>query len=110
MYEICINRSLPSDGQEWQDIRKGRLAPMNNTPMELQSIIVSMMHPHIDERPSASELLTKKQLLSEEQKLLQLERTKVLEAKVALAAQQAKLKKLSPPKKALIRANTWNGL
>ena len=78
--------------------------------MELQSIIVSMMHPHIDERPSASELLTKKQLLSEEQKLLQLERTKVLEAKVALAAQQAKLKKLSPPKKALIRANTWNGL
>lgn len=111
MYEICINRDLPSEGQEWQDIRAGKLSSMEitNTPEELVSIIKTMMNPKIDLRPSASELLKKKPLLSEEEKLLILEKNKVLEANLALAAQKIKFKKLTPPKKILLRSNTWNG-
>jgi wee1-like protein kinase len=112
MYEICLGRPLPSDGQEWHTIRSGELLPLelNGTPYEMKLIIKEMMHPDPKMRPSASQLLTRKQLLSEEQKQLMAEKSKVLEANLALALQTQKLKKLTPPRtKKLIRSNTWNG-
>lgn len=110
MYEICLGRPLPSDGPEWQAIRAGHLLPLQGTPFEMELIIKEMMHPDPNKRPSASQLLTRKQLLSDEQKQLMAEKSKVLEANLALALQTNKMKKLSPlPPKTLMRANTWNG-
>lgn len=112
MYEICLGRPLPSDGQEWHAIRAGELLPLelNGTPYEMKLIIKEMMHPDPNRRPSALELLKRKQLLSEEQKQLMAEKGKVLEANLALALQTQKMKKLTPPHtKKLMRANTWNG-
>lgn len=110
MYEICLGRPLPSDGPEWQAIRAGHLLPLQATPFEMELIIKEMMHPDPNKRPSASQLLTRKQLLSDEQKQLMAEKSKVLEANLALALQTKKMKTLSPPPpKTLMRANTWNG-
>ena len=112
MYEICLGRPLPADGPEWQAIRAGSLLPLelNGTPYEMELIIKEMMHPDPHNRPSASQLLKRKPLLSEEQKQLMAEKSKVLEANLALAMQTQKMKKLTPPRPGgLMRANTWNG-
>lgn len=110
MYEICLGRPLPSNGDEWQDIRAGSLQPLHGTPYEMELIIKRMMHPDPKMRPTASQLLKQKQLLSEEQKQLMAEKSKVLEANLALALQTQKMKKLTPPRPGgLTRANTWNG-
>jgi hypothetical protein len=103
MYEIAVNRPLPLDGQEWQDLRAGRLGPLPGTPPELQKIIRQMMHEDAKNRPTAAELLTRRQLLSEEQKKLIIEQNKAKEAKEAL---EANLRKLTPPRGMLQRANT----
>uniref|UniRef100_A0A7S1YQJ0 Protein kinase domain-containing protein n=1 Tax=Ditylum brightwellii TaxID=49249 RepID=A0A7S1YQJ0_9STRA len=94
MYEVCLGRSLPPNGQEWQDIRAGLLSPLHETKAELRNIIVDMMHPKPDQRPSATELLKRRQLLSKEQQELIVEKNKVKEVSMALAAQQKKLEKL----------------
>lgn len=110
MYELCLGRPLPMDGQEWQDIRAGSLQPLHGTPYDMELIIKRMMHPDPNLRPSASELLKQKQLLSEEQKQLMEEKSKVMQANLALALQTQKMKKLTPPPRGgLQRANTWNG-
>jgi serine/threonine protein kinase len=110
MYEICLGKPLPSDGPEWQAIRAGQLLPLQGTPFEMELIIKEMIHPDPNKRPSASQLLTRQQLLSDEQKQLMAEKSKVLEANLALALQTKKMKKLTPPPpKTLMRANTWNG-
>ena len=89
MYEICLGRSqdLPSDGQEWQDMRSGILLPMTNTPFDLQMIVREMMAPEWRTRPSAEELLKKRQLLSEAEKQLIVERNRAEAANMALDAQ-----------------------
>lgn len=110
MYEICLGRPLPANGDEWQDIRAGSLQPLHGTPFDMELIIKQMMHTDPKLRPTASQLLKQKQLLSEEQKQLMAEKSKVLEANLALALQTQQMKKLTPPRPGgLTRANTWNG-
>lgn len=106
IYEIVINKSLPSDGQEWQDLRAGKLAPMAGAPLALQQIIQQMMYPNGSERPTAAELLKHRQLLSDEEKELIVEKNKVKQANMALAHQQAQMKSLTPPKRLLTRSYT----
>jgi len=110
MYEICLGRPLPMSGQEWQDIRSGTLQHMPNTSPDMALIISQMMHPQAASRPTSTELLQRKQLLSEEQKRLMAEMTKVKQANMELQAQQQRFNQLAPPaRKGLQRANTWNG-
>ena len=75
MYEICLglsptspNKTLPQDGQEWQDIRHGKLLQMPSTSFDMAMIIRQMMLPEWRNRPSAEELLKKSQLLSDEER------------------------------------------
>lgn len=103
MYEILLCRPLPMNGPEWQDIRAGTLAPMPHTDMT--SIVTQMMHPQAASRPTASQLLQHRELLSE-QKRLMAEMTKVKQANMELAA---KVQMIQPVKRGLQRANTWNG-
>ncbi|KAG7357538.1 protein kinase domain containing protein [Nitzschia inconspicua] len=115
MYELCMGGSkpLPSNGPEWQALRSGGVPRLSNTPDELHQIMLAMMHPSYQERPCANELLQRPQLLSDEQKMLMLERNKVLQANLALVAQSRRLEQLAPapavPKKGLLaRRNTWS--
>lgn len=115
MYELCLggNKALPSNGPEWQSLRSGAIPSLPDTPVELHKIILTMMHPSYQERPCASELLKRPQLLSDEQKMLMLERSKVLQANLALVAQSKRLEQLAPvpamPKKGMLtRRNTWS--
>ena len=106
MYGIVVERPLPLDGQEWQDLRNGKLASILHTQTDLQNIIRSMMHPDANQRPTAADLLTMRQLLSEEQKRLIAEQNKVREANMALAIQEERLRKMLSPKRILKRSNT----
>ena len=51
MYEISLGlnpqqpKTLPENGQEWQDIRHGILLPMPSTAFDMQMIIRQMMSP-----------------------------------------------------------------
>lgn len=103
LYQVIVDQDLPPDGQAWHDLRSGKLGLMTNAPLELQEIIRQMMHPDGKQRPTAADLLTRRQLLSEEQKNLIAEQNK---AKEAQRAWEAKLKKMTPPKKLLQRSNT----
>jgi len=110
VYEICLGRPLPMNGPEWQDIRAGSLQPLPGTDPDLVTLVQQMLHPQASCRPTASELLKRRQLLSDEQKALEAAKSKVAQANMQLAAQAQKFKKLSPlPRKGLQRANTWNG-
>ena len=113
MYEICLGRELPMNGDEWQAIRSGNLLPLPGSDPELVQLIHEMMHPNYHQRPTASNLLKRPQLLSDEEKALIAEKSKVAQANMELAAQAQKFKQLSPkvpmPRKGLQRANTWNG-
>lgn len=116
LYEICLGgmRSLPTNGPEWQALRAATFSPLASTPNEMQHMMKLMMNPNAAARPSASELLTRPQLLSPEQKALLAERNKVVEANLALAAQADRLKNFSiPPMPArgmMVRRSTWNGV
>jgi wee1-like protein kinase len=113
LYELCLGRPLPMNGDEWQELRAGRLAPLVGASPDLASIVHQMMNPIAELRPTADELLKHPQLLSEEQKALVMERSKVANAKLQLAAQAQQLAYggglLAAPRKGLVRANTWNG-
>ena len=86
MYEISLGlnpqhpKSLPENGQEWQDIRHGILLPMPSTAFDMQMIIREMMSPEWRSRPSAEMLLKKRQLLSDDER-------KILGLNMALDAQ-----------------------
>ena len=86
MYEISLGlnpqepKSLPENGQEWQDIRHGILLPMPSTAFDMQMIIRQMMSPEWRSRPSAEMLLKKRQLLSDDER-------KILGLNMALDAQ-----------------------
>lgn len=108
MYEISLMRPLPMNGPEWQDMRSGILFPMPNTSQEMSMIIRRMMDPVAARRPTASQLLQHPQLLSDEQKALNIEKSKVIQANMQLAA-QAHMMMPKPMKRGLQRANTWNG-
>ena len=112
MYEICLgrNKTLPSNGPEWQSLRSGSIIPPPNTTDELFQIIKKMMSPTYQERPCASDLLKLPELLSDEQKMLFREREKVVQANQALVAQSKKLTMFPrvPKPGGLVRRNTWS--
>jgi len=108
MFEVCSGSELPIDGQGWHNLRDGLLSALPQAPLEIYGIIKDMMNPEPVLRPSASSLLQRRQLLSEEQKKLILEQNKVREANLALKHQEARYLQ-SPPKKILMRSHTWNG-
>eukprot|EP00581_Thalassiosira_minuscula_P003968 CAMPEP_0183747186 /NCGR_PEP_ID=MMETSP0737-20130205/67137_1 /TAXON_ID=385413 /ORGANISM="Thalassiosira miniscula, Strain CCMP1093" /LENGTH=804 /DNA_ID=CAMNT_0025982895 /DNA_START=182 /DNA_END=2593 /DNA_ORIENTATION=+ len=59
MYEVCSGQPLPLCGQEWQDLRNGKVPPLPGTMPALNAIIREMMHPDPKKRPSATELLSR---------------------------------------------------
>ncbi|KAL3758861.1 hypothetical protein ACHAWU_003133 [Discostella pseudostelligera] len=59
MYEVCSRQPLPSCGQDWQDLRNGKLPLLPGTMPSLIAIIKEMMHPDPDKRPSATDLLSR---------------------------------------------------
>ena len=77
MYEVCLGRPLPGDGDEWQNIRQGKLQLLPDTPPPMQAIITEMLHPDPKKRPDATILLARRELLSAEQKKLLVEQNKV---------------------------------
>jgi serine/threonine protein kinase len=112
LYEICLGRSLPMNGQEWRDIRSGNISTLSNTGHDLVNLIRHMLDPKPSSRPTPSDLLQHRQLLSDEQKALKAARTKVVQANMQLAAQEQRFQQLGPAfiqRKGLTRANTWNG-
>jgi serine/threonine protein kinase len=110
LYEICLHRPLPMNGPEWQDIRSGRLVnPMPNTSLDLSHLISQMMNPVSSSRPSAGQLLLHPQLLSDEQKALNLEKNRVLALQQLAQSQQRFPPPTLPPRRGLMRSNTWNG-
>jgi serine/threonine protein kinase len=114
MLELSLggSKSLPSNGPEWQSLRSASGVPtLPDTPDELHKIISVMMNPTYQERPCATDLLKKPQLLSDEQKMLLRERNKVLEANKALEQlQQCGSVPPLPPKGGLMRRNTWSSM
>lgn len=108
LYEISLLRPLPMNGPEWQAIRNGILQPLPHTPNEMKMMISEMMNPNLDSRPSATNMLKKEQLLSEDQKALMAARSKVFQANLELAKQQFK-PPLPAPTGGLVRRNTWSG-
>jgi serine/threonine protein kinase len=116
LFEVCLDgKPLPSNGDEWQALRSASMPPLSNAPDEMQRIMRLMMNPSHTQRPTASDLLKRPQLLSDEQKALMAEKTKVMQANLALIAQERQLRMLTPvlpgrPRKGLVRANTWNGV
>jgi serine/threonine protein kinase len=116
LYEVCLDgKPLPTDGDVWQALRSASMPPLSNVPEEMQRTMRLMMNPTHTQRPTASDLLKRPQLLSDEQKALVAEKNKVLQANLALVAQERQLRMLAPklptrPRKGLlVRANTWNG-
>ena len=115
LYEVCLRgKGLPSNGPEWQAMRSASFPNPPRTPDDMFRIMQLMMNPAYSSRPSASDLLKRPQLLSDEQKALLEERNKVVQANLALAAQASRFQMMSnrpafPPRGALVRSNTWNG-
>jgi len=62
LYETCIGRPLPLCGEEWQDLRNGKLSKPVDINPTFYVIIKQMMHPDPSKRPSASELLARSEL------------------------------------------------
>jgi hypothetical protein len=85
------------NGQEWQDIRGGRLSPMPNTGEDMVNIIQQMMDPVSANRPTPLQLLQHPLLLSEEQKALNAAKSRVMQANMQLAIQQQQFQRLAPP-------------
>ena len=63
MYEVISRRPLPSCGQEWHDLRNGKLSPLQSP---LNVIIKEMMHSDSTKRPSATDLLSREALRCED--------------------------------------------
>jgi len=63
LYEVCLGKSLPTCGDEWQDLRNGKL-DKEIDGVEFGNIIKEMMHPDADKRPSATDLLSRDVLRS----------------------------------------------
>jgi wee1-like protein kinase len=112
LYEICRfggADGLPMNGPEWQDLRAGRLTlPLPETGPEMTHLVQRMMNPTFEQRPASSDLLKHPQLLSDEQKALNWERSKVAQANMQLNMQQFQ-RSMPPLRKGLVRANTWSG-
>lgn len=96
MYEVCLGRCLPSHGDEWHSIRSGTLSPaLRGTLPDLRGLICEMIQPNPTDRPHATEMLRRRQLLSDEKKALIAEQNRAMEASRALAIQEERFKAFS---------------
>jgi len=112
LYEVCLGRPLPANGDEWQRIRAGILYPMPHISQDLRKLIIEMMNPEASQRPTAKHLLQRRQLMSEEQQQLLTERNKAEKANMALAAHQKqtfeRFKIEKPSRRKMVRSSTWD--
>lgn len=115
IYETLIFKSTPlqSCGEQWRDIRHGKLMPIPDISLEFQKIISDMLQSEPKRRPSAKNLLGRNLLLSDDKKQLILERNKARAATQALQFQQQKFAASNTgihihPKRKLVRSSTWN--
>jgi len=109
LYEVCLGRPLPCDGVEWQQLRQGQLMLMQETPIEFQNIIASMMSRDPNDRPAAEILLQKRQLMSESERQLQIEKNRVAQLQGAMQQQQILFNKSHvAASNRLQRSSTWD--
>ncbi len=67
-YELVTMRNLPNNGEEWHEIRNGRLNGLDKDKGHsdsLKDLIKKMMDPCAERRPSAGELLDSRFLMKE---------------------------------------------
>jgi wee1-like protein kinase len=59
VYELIVRRTLPSNGAEWHALRDGQLLDICEIgySRDLHAILLQMMHPDPQQRPSAAALL-----------------------------------------------------
>lgn len=60
LLELAADIALPLEGQEWQDLRQGRLPPFDDRlcrSQSLKDVVRSMMAPEPRDRPTAKQLL-----------------------------------------------------
>ncbi|XP_073990361.1 wee1-like protein kinase isoform X1 [Rhodnius prolixus] len=57
LYEAAGGGPLPKNGEEWHNIREGKIEHFPHLSNEFNNLIKRMIHPNPDMRPSASELL-----------------------------------------------------
>eukprot|EP00977_Amphora_coffeiformis_P009416 scaffold2179_cov165-Amphora_coffeaeformis.AAC.20 len=115
LYEICRGQPLPLSGQEWQDMRHGRLQHIHQDGITVDADMVTFVHHMMSadpqQRPAASSLLQHPQLLSDDQKALRAERFKVEQANLALQRLSPKPPPTRPRPfgRPMQRSNTWSG-
>jgi wee1-like protein kinase len=69
-YELALGTGLPCNGQEWHDIREGKLEDMTGYSKEFQDMVKSMLRKNPRARPAITDLLADPLLLSDHQKKL----------------------------------------
>lgn len=66
LYETCLVpclNTLPSEGEKWQDLRTGKTLALPDRPDTINDMILKCMTPEPMNRPSAQELLGKKEII-----------------------------------------------
>lgn len=95
-YELVEKQRVPSKGQRWHDLREGRIE-FSNTEMltpEIKDMILKMLSPNPEDRPTTSYLL-KNYLLSDQEKELKMSRNMIkalLQSHMKLKEKLASLK------------------
>mmetsp|Transcript_8670 Transcript_8670/g.38579 ORF Transcript_8670/g.38579 Transcript_8670/m.38579 type:complete len:523 (-) Transcript_8670:3325-4893(-) len=56
-YELCSGRQLQSNGEEWREIRRCNLKPIEGLDPNLFNLIKRLVDPDPDRRPTAAELM-----------------------------------------------------
>ena len=83
----------------WHELRKGNVfstsicSKSQQVSADLDETINLMLHPNPDKRPSATSLLERQQLLSEERRELLIEKERVRKANEALGEQRLQYEK-----------------
>jgi serine/threonine protein kinase len=57
VYELALGRSLPSRGEEWNQIREANIKLPQQYSQDFESLLKSMLHTDAEKRPSAEALL-----------------------------------------------------
>jgi wee1-like protein kinase len=57
MYETAGGGPLPKNGEEWHNIREGKLKRLQQYSQDFNDLIKQMIHPHPEMRPSAVSLI-----------------------------------------------------
>lgn len=110
LYEVCRGEPLPFSGQEWQDIRGGGLREFEAS-FELRGLIKEMCSPNSGDRPTASDLLGRRALMSESERQLIIEKNRVrdLSGRMEIMSNERREGEGGVVKTRLQRASTWQG-